>query len=682
MSAPLSFQEESPPILSTRVSALRKYFPLNSREYHRSADEYATYLILLEGLFRSLERSAPSMRLLPALHSTLRVHDHREAVRLRDFVRRFVKHLLERHHETLKALLRIFLDQSLDDRLTENIRFAIMEKLALPLLWDLVASPQSCKECWLAHWSLLVQHADPDVSFAQLRMRDVEALNLKVQEMAGIYGMIEVLFVRTAPDQLKEQIMPELQSSPSRDIILIAKRALKKPTGWERVALPSLRRCQLRIYAALSAAIGATQTKQEMYTGDLQMIRVERWGEPESFALREGWLFEKVLWDETMIEPWEGASGASIALDTLKPESNYNSFPRPGYSFAYLSAAVPGRTPAARARAARGAEESTLLGAGLWAATPAPMTQTSLRFAGGLGTLGRAAAAKASQELTLMLPEKQRRQLATASKGTASQVISLVVTGSSDGLTQGEGVPLPPGEEGQALRLQAVLAGRRLSGVAGETDRGATWQTEWLEHDEVIFPDGPTNDCALTLFLVLLRTLDVLTERFGVPSGANHLSGSWLQSLLAIVDKASTDFRLRILLLKVFIHRADVMQPVLYGRNVEIFRFLLSMLLDPRFGAEKRFHYLARDVVSTLLVPKLDSEVQAVTLPRDCLMDCQRLLHQLQALSRFLRIRSSALTAPHRTTYWQKAHLGILRLFAAQYLRREQLNNEMERFLG
>lgn len=63
MSAPLSFQEESPPILSTRVSALRKYFPLNSREYHRSADEYATYLILLEGLFRSLERSAPSMRL-------------------------------------------------------------------------------------------------------------------------------------------------------------------------------------------------------------------------------------------------------------------------------------------------------------------------------------------------------------------------------------------------------------------------------------------------------------------------------------------------------------------------------------------------------------------------------------------------------------------------------------------
>ena len=26
-------------------------------------------------------------------------------------------------------------------------------------------------------------------------------------------------------------------------------------------------------------------------------------------------------------------------------------------------------------------------------------------------------------------------------------------------------------------------------------------------------------------------------------------------------------------------------------------------------------------------------------------------------------------TAPHKTTYWQKAHLGILRLFAAHYLR-------------
>ena len=29
----------------------------------------------------------------------------------------------------------------------------------------------------------------------------------------------------------------------------------------------------------------------------------------------------------------------------------------------------------------------------------------------------------------------------------------------------------------------------------------------------------------------------------------------------------------------------------------------------------------------------------------------------------------SQITAPHRTTYWQRAHLGILRLFAAQYLR-------------
>ena len=47
------------------------------------------------------------------------------------------------------------------------------------------------------------------------------------------------------------------------DVILIGKRALKKPTGWERVDPQVLRRCQLRIYAALSAAVCATQTKHE-----------------------------------------------------------------------------------------------------------------------------------------------------------------------------------------------------------------------------------------------------------------------------------------------------------------------------------------------------------------------------------------------------------------------------------
>ncbi|CAE7735510.1 unnamed protein product, partial [Symbiodinium pilosum] len=60
--------------------------------------------------------------------------------------------------------------------------------------------------------------------------------------MACIYGMIEVLFVRTPADVLKEQIVPELGgASPSRDVILIAKRALKKPTGWERVEMVFLR---------------------------------------------------------------------------------------------------------------------------------------------------------------------------------------------------------------------------------------------------------------------------------------------------------------------------------------------------------------------------------------------------------------------------------------------------------
>ena len=33
------------------------------------------------------------------------------------------------------------------------------------------------------------------------------------------------------------------------------------------------------------------------------------------------------------------------------------------------------------------------------------------------------------------------------------------------------------------------------------------------------------------------------------------------------------------------------------SRCVQVFRFVLSILLDPRFCAEKRFHYLARDAV-------------------------------------------------------------------------------------
>ncbi|CAE7024624.1 unnamed protein product, partial [Symbiodinium sp. KB8] len=72
-------------------------------------------------------------------------------------------------------------------------------------------------ECWIAHWHKLLQYADPDISFANLRLKDVHALNLKIQEMACIYGVIEILFVRTPPDVLKEQIVPALGgASPSR----------------------------------------------------------------------------------------------------------------------------------------------------------------------------------------------------------------------------------------------------------------------------------------------------------------------------------------------------------------------------------------------------------------------------------------------------------------------------------
>ncbi|CAE7949298.1 unnamed protein product [Symbiodinium sp. KB8] len=232
--------------------------------------------------------------------------------------------------------------------------------------------------------------------------------------------------------------------------------------------------------------------------------------------------------------------------------------------------------------------------------------------------------------------------------------MSIAITGSSDGLTLGEGVPLPPGEESEALRLQAVLAGRRLQSEHPD-GQGGTWQTEWMEHDDKLFFEGPSESTSLTLFLILLRTVDVLGERF------SQRGMSWLYPLLSIVDRASADFRLRLLVLRVLVHRAELLQPVLMGKNVEVFRFVVSMLLDPRFCAEKRFHYLARDAVSTLLVPKLgQEEMEGPQLPRDCVMDAERLLHQLQV------------TCPHKMTYWQRAHLAILRLFASHYLSRKR----------
>ena len=39
------------------------------------------------------------------------------------------------------------------------------------------------QDCWVAHWHKLLQYADPDISFANLRMKDVHALNLKIQDL-------------------------------------------------------------------------------------------------------------------------------------------------------------------------------------------------------------------------------------------------------------------------------------------------------------------------------------------------------------------------------------------------------------------------------------------------------------------------------------------------------------------
>eukprot|EP00930_Biecheleria_cincta_P034831 TRINITY_DN24017_c0_g1_i1.p1 TRINITY_DN24017_c0_g1~~TRINITY_DN24017_c0_g1_i1.p1 ORF type:complete len:2972 (-),score=592.94 TRINITY_DN24017_c0_g1_i1:290-8146(-) len=644
------------------------YFPLRSQEYSRDTEEYSTYLALLDGLFKALELSAPSTRLLPALHGTLREQRHREQPRLRGFITRWSQGVMQAAAgssaalKTFDALLRLFLDESLDDRATENVRFAIMEKLALPLLWELMATPQGCKACWFSHWPQLRKLADTSISFANIRLTDVQALDLKVQEMACIYAAIEVLFVRTPPDMLRLEINPELGSTPSKDLILTAKKALRKPPGWEQLDKRTLRRCHLRIYAALSASVCATQTKEDLYT---------------AFLLKEE-LFDDVI----MVEPWESREPD---LTQLTPEPKFQSFPRPGYSLSHL-AAPTGRAggPARRYGAAASAAgsvtgDASLLGAGLWAATPAlassmTLAGNSASLASSMGPAGaslqQAAMTRGATRLSQNVPEKHRRRLAAASQSsdTASQVASLLAaSGGPDAAFLGAAWPLPPGDGDEtSLRLLAALAGRGIQPDDQEEEGGtpsetrSTWQTEWLEHDTTLFPEGPSEDCSLALLLVLLRTVDVMNERFGADSaGQQGRMPSWLQALLAAGEKPSANFRLRVLVLRLMVLRAELLRPVLFGRDARVFRFVTSTVLDPRFGAEKKFHYLFRDAMNSLLLPKVgdDDQNQAITMTLDCAFEAKRLLEQLQQ------------TAPHKSTYWQRMHLGLVRMFVLHYMR-------------
>ncbi|CAE8635097.1 unnamed protein product, partial [Polarella glacialis] len=178
-----------------------------------------------------------------------------------------------------------------------------------------------------------------------------ERLQLKYQEMVSIYGAIEILFVRTPPDALREQIVPQLGggSKPSRDLLLLVRRQTSPPSI-DRVEESTKRRWRLRVYAAFSAAFCATQSQETLYTS--MLMKEARW--------------------EDLVQLWEPSPPD---LTSLSPVTDFQEFPRPGYSFSFLAAPPPGargrpRRPGGSGAAAPG-EEATLLGGGLWAATPA-----------------------------------------------------------------------------------------------------------------------------------------------------------------------------------------------------------------------------------------------------------------------------------------------------------------------
>ena len=69
-----------------------------------------------------------------------------------------------------------------------------------------------------------------------LKLGDTRALHLKITTLSLIYNAIEILFMRTTTEILRERIAPRLplyengqQSSPSRDLIPRAKSALERP---------------------------------------------------------------------------------------------------------------------------------------------------------------------------------------------------------------------------------------------------------------------------------------------------------------------------------------------------------------------------------------------------------------------------------------------------------------------
>ena len=195
-------------------------FPLNSHEYPHDSEEYAAYLVLLEGILRAFQLSTPSLRLSPTLCSTLRKRAHREEARIRSTMTRCVRRL----GTILKALTCVTLAALFDVFFEKHWKTRPTRTFVLPL--------------WRAGAPVVLRGP------------------------AGTCGAIEMLFVRRA--QAPRHRIAAMQSVERFDSRLLD----GSPAGL-LVGRDLTRSCAANITCALTprgpADICATQVKHHLY---------------------------------------------------------------------------------------------------------------------------------------------------------------------------------------------------------------------------------------------------------------------------------------------------------------------------------------------------------------------------------------------------------------------------------
>ena len=88
------------------------------------SEEYAIYIVLLEGILRAFQLSIPSLRCLSILKSTLRRRAHHEEGRIRSAIARCACRF-----GTIFAGSGTCRRETLDDQPDENIRFAVIRHM-------------------------------------------------------------------------------------------------------------------------------------------------------------------------------------------------------------------------------------------------------------------------------------------------------------------------------------------------------------------------------------------------------------------------------------------------------------------------------------------------------------------------------------------------------------------------